>query len=119
MILRKLTPRKAIGAQPFFVDTFNAIVDFVRNLKGDKDVNSSTGSVEVDRTNPAHPVIRSTGCGGEGQTLTIVGNDVVPTVVVCKTGRVTFASAADSNVVVTPSADLDGNVTLTVGVYYA
>ncbi len=59
MILKKLVPGKAIGAQPHFVETFNALVDFVLNLKGDKDVNDSTGTIEVDRSDVAHPVIRA------------------------------------------------------------
>ena len=66
MNMRKLIRGKAIGAQPFFFDTFNAIVDFVRNLKGDKDVNSSTGEVELDRTDPSHPVIRFSGKASGG-----------------------------------------------------
>lgn len=50
-------------------------------------------------------------------TVTFVGTDG-ETTAECTTGRVTFASADDSNIVVTPSADADGNVTLTMGVYY-
>lgn len=40
-----------------FVETFNRLVDFHLNLKGDGDV-SDDGLVTVDRADPAHPVIR-------------------------------------------------------------
>lgn len=40
-----------------FVETFNRLVDFHANLKGDGDV-SADGLVTVDRADPAHPVIR-------------------------------------------------------------
>ena len=40
-----------------FVETFNRLVDFHANLKGDGDV-SDDGIVTVDRADPAHPVIR-------------------------------------------------------------
>lgn len=40
-----------------FVETFNRLVDFHANLKGDGDV-SGDGLVTVDRSDPAHPVIR-------------------------------------------------------------
>ena len=40
-----------------FVETFNRLVDFHANLKGDGDV-SGDGLVTVDRADPAHPVIR-------------------------------------------------------------
>ena len=40
-----------------FVETFNRLVDFHANLKGDGDV-SDDGLVTVDRADPAHPVIR-------------------------------------------------------------
>lgn len=53
-----------------FVETFNRLVDFQANLKGDGDV-SGDGLVTVDRADPAHPVIRldrsKLPTGGEGQ----------------------------------------------------
>ena len=60
---------KALYGRVFkgFVATFNWLVDFCGNLKGDADVNDATGKIVVDRTDPAHPVIRCTGCtGGSG-----------------------------------------------------
>ena len=54
---------------------------------------------------------------GGAATLTLVGNSSANEVV-CKTGKITFASADDSNVVITPVADEEGNVTVTIGVYY-
>lgn len=122
-ILTKLKTGKALGAQRGFVETFNAIVDFVRNLKGDADVNNATGLIELDRGDATHPVIRvkpggKTGGGGAAQ-ITVVGNDgATPSEAVCTTGRIAFVAASDTNIIFTPSADSAGNVTVTVGVRY-
>jgi len=72
-ILTKLKAGKALGAQRGFVETFNAIVDFVRNLKGDADVNNATGLIELDRSDAAHPVIRVKPGGktGEGSSTVV------------------------------------------------
>ena len=40
-----------------FVETFNRLVDFYANLKGDGDV-SDDGLITIDRTDPAHLIIR-------------------------------------------------------------
>lgn len=42
----------------FFVETWNWIVGYVDNMKGDADVNPQGGHITVDRTDPDHPVIR-------------------------------------------------------------
>ena len=116
----KLEKGKMIDANEGFVDTFNWMVDFICNLKGDKDENPESGTLSVDRTVSDFPVIRSGEADeseGKAGEITVVGTD--GTTAVCKTGKITFASATNASVVVTPSADADGNVTVTVGVYYA
>lgn len=52
----KFLTRKAF---PKFVETFNAMVDFIRNLKGEAEINNDIGEIWIDRTNESHPVIRS------------------------------------------------------------
>ena len=72
--LEKLEQGKALCGRNFpgFVKTFNWLVDFCRNLKGDADVDALNGRVTVDTADAAHPVIRfnaagfSTGGGGSG-----------------------------------------------------
>lgn len=51
---------KALCGKVFanFVETFNHLVDFTGNLKGDADVGTEEGHIRVDRTDPDHPVIR-------------------------------------------------------------
>lgn len=42
----------------FFVETWNWLVGYVDNMKGDADVNPQSGYITIDRTDPDHPVIR-------------------------------------------------------------
>lgn len=65
---QKLRHGKALCGKVFgkFVETFNWLVDFSANLKGDADVNEATGSIKVDRTSPFHPIIRFTGTQSSG-----------------------------------------------------
>lgn len=72
--LQYLKHGKALCGKVFgtFVETFNRLIDFHANLKGDGDV-SDDGLVTVDRADPAHPVIRidrsrltTSGGGGSG-----------------------------------------------------
>lgn len=60
MINQHLQHGKSLCGKVFsaFVETFNWLVDFSTNLKGDADVNDAIGRIKVDRTDPAHPVIR-------------------------------------------------------------
>lgn len=64
--LQYLSHGKALCGQVFarFVETYNGLVDFCANLKGDGDVAGGDGRITVDRADPAHPVIRCSGCGG-------------------------------------------------------
>lgn len=62
---------KALCGKVFarFVETFNALVDFMCNVKGDADGKNGEGHIKIDRTNPSHPVIRCAGCGGTGGSV--------------------------------------------------
>ena len=42
----------------FFVETWNWLVGYVDNMKGDADINPAQGHVVIDRTDPDRPVIR-------------------------------------------------------------
>lgn len=121
--LCNLEKKKIIDVQRDFVATFNWLKDFCNNLKGDADLGvgkdengNDRQGVKVDTSVSDHPVIRLTGTPAAA-TLTIVGNGSTDEVV-CKTGKIAFVSADDSNVVITPTADEDGNVTIKIGVYY-
>lgn len=65
--LQYLKHGKALCGSVFgtFVETFNRLVDFHANLKGDGDV-SADGRITVDRADPAHPVIRFDATGPSG-----------------------------------------------------
>lgn len=58
--LQYLRHGKALCGKVFkrFVETFNYHNDFVANLKGDGDLPTSDGVINLDRTDPTHPVIR-------------------------------------------------------------
>lgn len=62
-------------AFPQFVATWNWLVNFCSNMKGDADVNDAQGKITVDRADPAHPIIRCSGCsgGGGGDATTTAG----------------------------------------------
>lgn len=63
--LEYLSHGKALCGKVFarFVETYNGLVDFCSNLQGDSDVAGGDGRITVDRADPAHPVIRCSGCG--------------------------------------------------------
>lgn len=58
--LQYLRHGKALCGKVFrrFVETFNYHNDFIANLKGDGDLPVSDGLINVDLTDPTHPVIR-------------------------------------------------------------
>lgn len=74
-ILCKLQKGTLIDAQPHFVDTFNWMVDFINNLKGEGEIKPNESTLVVDRTDTAAPVIRGGGKGGGGE-LTVTGTDL-------------------------------------------
>lgn len=67
----RLIKGKLIDVQEGFVDTFNYLVDFVENLRGEGEEDKGK-TLKVDRTIPDTPVIR--GGGGGGANL-IPGDD--------------------------------------------
>ena len=65
-----------IDSQKGFVDTFNWLVDFCKNLHGDKDRNPLGGVVSVNRSVSDFPVITADVKDGEGGGLSkVVGTD--------------------------------------------
>lgn len=100
----------AIGAQANFADTFNWLVAAMKNLKGGKGVKVKWPSSDT-------PEISTNGedggdgeGGGDGTTVAFTGTDQSQTI---RGTDFTFASATDSNVVVTCDDDV-----ITLGVYY-
>ena len=75
-MLCRLQAGKILDAHQGFVDTFNWIVDFIDNLKGDAELGSTGGSAVVDRTDTARPVIRINSGGVNVAPNTIVGTSL-------------------------------------------
>lgn len=103
--LCKLVKGKLIDACPGFVDTFNYIVDWVENFRGEgEDSGSSENSegasdLRLDRTIPDHPVMRGGGTGSGSSTP-----------------AKRLKSGSDSNLVFTMSGPDDTE--LAIDVYY-
>lgn len=105
--LCELEKGKLIDTQQGFADTFNWAVRSIDNLKGGR-------NCSVDRTIPDQPVINVDipeqspgGSGGSGVDFTGTSGQT------SEASSFTFASAPNSNVVVTCSG-----TTITIGVYY-
>ena len=75
---------KVIDVQKGFVDTFNWMVDFINNLKGDADLDNGK-NIKLDISKDDHPVIRfkSGGfwVGGDGAFAPVFGDEENPDVV--------------------------------------
>lgn len=111
-ILCKLQKGTLIDAQPHFVDTFNWMVDFINNLKGEGEIKPNESTLVVDRTDSAAPVIRGGGKGGGELAVTGTdGSSVTGT-------KIRFETASDANVKVSVAAGSGGEIVATVGVYY-
>lgn len=95
----QLVKGKFIGNQKGFVETFNWLAKAFSNLNGGE-------GAEINWQDGTHPVINAQGGGGPFE-----GTDGTQTD--GKTTPIKFASALDSNVVVTCAGD-----TITIGVYY-
>lgn len=100
MELTKLKEGKSIGAFPGFVKTFNYLVDFIQNLKGEGELDKSKKLV-VDRTVEDHPVVR----GGGGDEVN------------AETMTMHLVSGASSNVRFSKTATADG-WRVAIDVYY-
>lgn len=61
---------------PTFVETYNYTVNRCDNLKGDADFSNGGGHIQVDNTDPEHPIIRYVGNdengGGSGDANAVV-----------------------------------------------
>lgn len=116
MVLCKLEKGKLIDTQENFVDTFNWMVDYINNLRGD--------DTKIEITNPTtnNPVIRLMAVGdeeGSGDSILIKGID--------KDGAeseatalssITFTTGDDSRESFVISADENGNVTVKLDTYW-
>lgn len=102
-----------IDAQENFVDTFNWIVDFVNNIRGDGD-DDKNKKITVDKTTSDFPIIKFSDDGDIAGSVTVEGTDGVSVEGVT---TIKFSSAPDTNIKATVTKDGDvANVT--IGVYY-
>lgn len=117
-VLCKLKKGVILDAQQGFVDTFNWMVDFINNLKGEGEVDDGKSDLVVDRSVSDNPVIRggSKDSGG-GSGIKVIGTDATYADGV---KELTIASGDDSYVVgsVTEDDDNPGKATLAIDVYY-
>ena len=115
--LCKLEKGKMIDAQVGFVDTFNWMVDFINNLRGDGD--------KIDITNPTgtNPVVRFVADKAEseeggGIDLAVVDVDSGSPTSLEGVSNLTIQSAQDSHVTLSLGGGSDA-ATLSIGVHYA
>lgn len=100
----------AIGAQANFADTFNWLVAAMKNLKGGKGIKVKWPSSDTPEISAEGEDDGEGEGGGDGTTVAFTGTDQSQTI---RGTDFTFASATDSNVVVTCDDDV-----ITLGVYY-
>jgi hypothetical protein len=100
----------AIGAQANFADTFNWLVAAMKNLKGGKGIKVKWPSSDTPEISAEGEDDGEGEGGGDGTTVAFTGTDQSQTI---RGTDFTFASATDSNVVVTCEDDV-----ITLGVYY-
>ena len=69
--MQKLDKGKLLTGKNFpqFVDTWNYTTQRIENLKGDRDANPQNGHINVDNTDPEHPIIRYVGKEEKGGGL--------------------------------------------------
>jgi len=91
-ILCKLKKDESIYNQEGFVDTFNWMVDYINNLKGD------TENIEVSNPTGSNPEIRFVGDGGSGSfDVNCIDSDGNTTTVTVD-GTLTLQAGEDTNV---------------------
>ena len=117
-VLCHLKKGKLIDTQEGFVDTFNWMVDYINNLRGDDN------NIEIANPTGVNPVVKFVGDipegGGGGGSLEVTAIDVesgTPTTL-SAVNNLTFQSAEDSAVTLELASDGEVN-TLTIGVHYA
>lgn len=108
-VLCTLQKDRLIDTQPGFVDTFNWLVAAVNNLKGGQNCDVSWPAPDTPQIDANAPEGGGSTGGGVG-AVQFTGTDGVAG---SAGSAFTFASASDSNVVVTASG-----TTITIGVYW-
>jgi len=89
-LLCKLKKDESIYTQDGFVDTFNWMVDYINNLKGDKD------NIEVSNPTGSNPEIKFVGDGGGSFDVKCIDSDGHETTFTVD-GTVTLQAGEDTN----------------------
>lgn len=106
-VLCKLQKGKLIDVQEGFVETFNWMVDYINNLKGD-DTN-----IKLDNPATTNPVIKLISSGGGSGEVTVEGTDGSSA-----TGTTIYVKGDEyTNLKSTVESD-NGVVVVKIGVYY-
>ena len=117
MVLCKLEKGKLIDTQENFVDTFNWMVDYINNLRGD--------NTKIEITNPTtnNPVIRSMVVGDEeggdfnGILIKGIDKDGAESEATALSS-ITFTTGDDSRESFVITDDGDGNITVKRDTYW-
>ena len=117
MVLCKLEKGKLIDTQENFVDTFNWMVDYINNLRGD--------NTKIEITNPTtnNPVIRSMVVGDEeggdfnGILIKGIDKDGAESEATALSS-ITFTTGDDSRESFVITDDGDGNITVKLDTYW-
>lgn len=107
-----------IDTQVGFVDTFNWMVDYINNLRGDGD------NIDIENPVGTNPVVRFIGeipegeGGGGNIDLAVVDVESGETTSLEGVSNLTIKSAEDSHVTLSLDGEPDA-AALTIGVHYA
>lgn len=107
-VLCKLQKGKLIDVQEGFVETFNWMVDYINNLKGDDK------NIQLDNPATTNPVIKFIGddSGGDGE-VTVEGTDGSSA-----TGNTIFITGDENTNLKSTVKSVDGTIVVNIGVYY-
>lgn len=111
--IRYLTKGKAIGAKSLagFVDTFNWMLSWIYNFKVGP-------GLRLQDERAGMPRLSLTLMNDDGAPIDGGGEDTPYEITGEGGGEIEFESAADSNVVVTPTPTQAGGTKYVIGVYY-
>lgn len=98
MNLVKLQQGKLIDTQVGFVESWNYLVDWVKNFCGGKDAGLKDETIYLDLKNPRKPIVRGGGGGGGGSSEVDVITDATLSVVTNATGTVVRLSLTKKKV---------------------
>jgi len=117
--LCKLEKDKLIDSQEGFVDTFNWMVDFINNLKGEGDINKNK-KITVDKTVSDHPIIKLGGKDSNGGgSITVKCRDTDGTwKTVDDVNTISFSTGGQTNAGFELIDGGDGNIQIRLKVYY-